>query len=183
MPQILQRITLESFIRNRNTLAEWLYPPEIAETMGWKQAAWGKGLGRVQLLQKVLGLVEEKIRTEPDNYLPHWITDSESGHILGMAEIRLHEKIPHVADIGMVVAKTQRGRGTGSEALRQLIEVCGQMGIEHILTSSINPVMQRLFARAGFKPLNSPEGQELLALLGKSTGENAPSQYFLSLKR
>ena len=82
------------------------------------------------------------------------------GKPAGMIDLTGISKRNGHADIGILVSKEFRGKGVGTEALREAVQIAAMMGIFHIkaLISSANLSSVRLFEKVGFEKIGKLPG-------------------------
>ena len=87
-----------------------------------------------------------------DNFrFPYVITLKESGAVIGMIEIRVHE---FKADVGYVISRENWGRGIATEALRSLVDwALAQDSIYRVwaVCDLENPASARVLEKVGMK--------------------------------
>ncbi len=82
------------------------------------------------------------------------------GKPAGMIDLTGISKRNGHADIGILVGSEYRGKGVGTEALREAIQIAAMMGIFHIkaLISSANQSSVSLFEKVGFEKIGKLPG-------------------------
>jgi predicted acetyltransferase len=80
----------------------------------------------------------------------------QDGELIATGESRLsHEHQPGYADLGVIVAPSQRGRGLATQMLRELVDRNDARGLRSICsTQKGNTAAQTAIRRAGFRARN-----------------------------
>ncbi len=112
-----------------------------------------------------LDVVEEFQRASLDADLGAWLTGylrnlqargelfalRRDGELVGTGECRVSDTQPPYADLGVIVSRSQRGRGIATHILRQLKAHAYRRELEPICSTTVgNPGAQKAIVRAGF---------------------------------
>jgi GNAT superfamily N-acetyltransferase len=134
-----------------------LVPPAGAERL---RLATNEDLPRLVAIQDAdvggdLALMEQGFGSL-EGYLRGMIGDGglyvleEGGTIIGSGDFRRRETWPAMADLGVVVAPGQQGRGIGTEILCLLKEMAAETGLEPMCSTTVeNLASQRMIEKAG----------------------------------
>jgi predicted acetyltransferase len=80
----------------------------------------------------------------------------ENGRLVATGESRRFDDYQtEYADLGVIVAESERGKGTATQVLRQLVEMNEADGLKPICsTEKTNVAAQKAITRAGFLSIN-----------------------------
>lgn len=82
------------------------------------------------------------------------------GKAAGMVDMTGISKRNGHAELGIFVSKEFRGKGIGTEGLREAIQIAAMMGISHmkVMVSTANEASARLFRKCGFEKIGELPG-------------------------
>ena len=129
---------------------ELSYYMELVKDPSFGIGSYGKTVNKTLLAKHFKAMLKDmKVKK-----LVVLVAENDKGHIIGMAEARGNAwaEAPHVADIGYSVVKDHRGKGLGTELVKEIIKKCsGKYEIVTAGTFDSNTASKKLLRKLGFK--------------------------------